>query len=751
MPAIGTLIVFVCVMGLIGLGVAAAIGLGIAIILAAPLGLIAWLFKKGNPLDTQSKWGLLVLAELCIAAEAAYLNPLAGVSTAIGLAVTTGVWWTAHPWHEGARRYEALALKFAGMRRFSTQDFAVYAAGCWTSWPTSSYAQARMRTLAAAMYREDFREVMFPGAPVFDFRYDDEASARLLAEAERVLAYVANDRARAQSLVGALTEGLRACAQTIPEPEGAGFSVGLLDILTDSHRLQYCATMPFMTEERRALGVGTSLGMRRNTSIQPFIEAAPGKDLVAVGVTPLAKEIEAVWVDVLEAGLGASVWDDLQAIRIPYGLPEHLRVEHAVIVAATGAGKTQLLESLILADLDQDDPPGIVVIDSKNDMIQRIAHLSMFHPDHGRLRDRLIIIDHRDKPALNMFDVPEALVNGRINEVASVMRYFLGSLLGNELSNQMNVLFLPLLHLILRIPGATLHDLIDVVRDPTRYPDVIERLPRGARSFLTTQYADAAYRATKAGIITRLYEIINESTLDDMFSAPNNAVDFAGALNAGSAILVSTETSSLQHLSPIFGKYVIAQIMNAGLARASMPRAQRRTIHVYIDECYPYVDEKLAEMLTTIRSYGIGVTLAFQGTWQMGAYTRAIQGNTAIKLMSEVEDADARAFDSDMRTSPEFIMSQRKQPGRNPTYGNFACFTRGSGHAISLRVSFGTLDARPLMTPGEYGALRARNKAALAPRSLAARELPAVVTEAPKAKPPRKDGGQTDTDASPEW
>jgi hypothetical protein len=82
----------------------------------------------------------------------------------------------------------------------------------------------------------------------------------------------------------------------------------------------------------------------------------------------------------------------------PLVFSETLRASHGVIIAGTDGGKSQTLENLILADLDQDDPPGMVVIDSKagpKDLLQRIARLDVFHPDHGRLRDRLVIIDPR--------------------------------------------------------------------------------------------------------------------------------------------------------------------------------------------------------------------------------------------------------------------------------------------------------------------------------------------------------------------
>ncbi|MGA8906045.1 MAG: TraM recognition domain-containing protein [Acidobacteriaceae bacterium] len=247
--------------------------------------------------------------------------------------------------------------------------------------------------------------------------------------------------------------------------------------------------------------------------------------------------------------------------------------------------------------------------------------------------------------------------------------------------------------------------------------------------------------------MTRLHRIINEVTLDEMFSAPNNAVDIGQALNEGKVILVSTDADGLQDLSPIFGKYFIAQVMNAGLSRGSRQRAVRRPIHFYIDECAPYVDDKLAQMLTTIRSYGIGVMMAFQGEWQMKTFTPVVVGNTAIKIVGAVDDdKDAGAFANSMRTTPEFIMAQKKQGG----VGRFACYTRDLPSAISIALPFGKLDEQEHMADQDYQRVRALNRSGLMAQPLRPPQPDGAASPPsprPAAKPHRK--CHVDPDAGP--
>lgn len=82
-------------------------------------------------------------------------------------------------------------------------------------------------------------------------------------------------------------------------------------------------------------------------------------------------------------------------------IPEHIRI-HTAVIAKTGWGKTQLLQSLILAELRKPDPASMVILDSTGQMANTIQRLRVFN---GRLRDRIVAIDPAYSPSLNMFDL----------------------------------------------------------------------------------------------------------------------------------------------------------------------------------------------------------------------------------------------------------------------------------------------------------------------------------------------------------
>ncbi len=484
---------------------------------------------------------------------------------------------------------------------------------------------------------------------------------------------------------------------TSPEP----LLVRLLDLLANTGRAVEDLILPFYSEKSQTLQLFLELRSQLNRNQEDTKNAA------------LPSEFEGAGEEIVNQYLHETPLAKLFTAAIPYNLPERQRQEHTAIVAGSGHGKSQLLEYLILDDLQKADPPSIVLIDSKGDMVRRLSQLDVFNPETGRLKDRLIVIDPRDRPALNMFDVAiERLTDdGVINGVIASYEYLFGSLLGAELSSQMRDIMRPLAHLMLRIPNATLHTMIEAMDDLSPHKEIIETLPRGVRDFLLNEFGEATYRITKTQVKRRLYEITSVTTFDQMFSAPTNKLDLAGALNHGKIVLINTDRDYLHSLSSTVGRYFIAQTISAAYRRSSIPEAERKTAYIYLDEAGAYFDSKIDELLTTLRSYKLGAILAFQYlAMAQGGLQSSIHTNTAIKFMGGTSDQDARAFAADMHTTPSFIMQQQKDTNDPPRFSQFACYVRPNPSAVALTIPIGRLDREPKMTADSYRLLREENR-----------------------------------------
>jgi hypothetical protein len=418
--------------------------------------------------------------------------------------------------------------------------------------------------------------------------------------------------------------------------------------------------------------------------------------------------------------LGSTPFAEFFAAPVPFSTPEQLRFEHTHILAGSGHGKTQTLQHLIVSDLTRPDPPGLVIIDSQGDMLKKLSRLDLFDPEQGALASKLIIINPADveyPPALNMFDVNFDRLGGYgtaareqiLNGVIELYDYIFGSLLGAELTQKQSVIFRYLARLMLTIPGATIHTLIELMNDATPFMKNIEQLPPGARMFFETEFPHKSFTDTKRQIQRRLWGILENPTFERMLTAPKNLIDMFDALNTGKIVLVNTAKDFLKaERSSFLGRFFIALTLQAALERAALPEGKRRPAFLYIDEAADYFDDNIDDLLTQARKYNLGVVFSHQYLDQLAPGLRSsIASNTSIKLAGGISDRDARSMAPDMRSTPTFLLEQRKATRST----QFACYLRNvTPTALSLSVPFGAVEQRPTMSAEAYRRLESENR-----------------------------------------
>ena len=450
------------------------------------------------------------------------------------------------------------------------------------------------------------------------------------------------------------------------------------------------------------------------------IETAPHK-IVA------PKDCDLSPPEMITAYLGDTPLAEFVRTPVAFALPMEARFEHTHIVAGIGHGKTQLMQTMMLADFDDPARPAVVAIDSQGDMIRTLSRLARFDP---ALDDRLILLDPADTEwplKLNLFDVDrsriDALPRGQREQILAgiieLYDYIFGALLGSELTAKQSVVFRFLAQLMLVIPNANIHTLRLLLEDPTPYlpylPYLAE-LPPTARRFLEQNLFDPKereYVQTRKQVVRRLYDILSNPTFERMFSHPHNALDMKRVLDDGKIVLVNTAKDVLKsEASATFGRFAIALILQAALERAADPIASRRPAFVYVDEAADYFDDNIDTLLNQARKYKVGLTVAHQFLDQLTPALRAsVLTNPAIRFAGGLSDKDARALASDMRTTSGFLLHTKKHKSET----QFACFVRNhTSTAVALDLELGQAEREPRMSDAAFAKLRDRVRAEVA-------------------------------------
>ncbi len=414
--------------------------------------------------------------------------------------------------------------------------------------------------------------------------------------------------------------------------------------------------------------------------------------------------------DVVDQYLTGTVLKKIFQAQLPFAIPTQLRFEHTHILAGTGHGKTQLIQTLILDDLNQGR--GFCVIDSQGDLIRNITMLEHFDPQAAdSLSDKLVIVDPTDidYPAcLNMFAMTRGL-GGKstslqkelvLNATIDLYSYLFGSLFGAELTSKQATVFAYIARLMIEIPDANIQTLRELMEDGRKFVPYMEKLEGTARAFFETQFFSTSFGQSKKQVLTRLWSVLANPTLERMFSNTENKIDVAKCLNEGKILLINTSKELLQKEgSQLLGRFFIALLSQAVIKRSSMPVEDRKAYMVYIDEAHEYFDYRLEDILNQARKYKIGFALAHQNLGQLHELKSTVFSSTSVKLAGGVSASDARAISSEMRCQTSDILEAKK--GKH-TAGFAAYLKNITETPTMLTVPLGLMESEPTISSEAY-------------------------------------------------
>ncbi len=381
--------------------------------------------------------------------------------------------------------------------------------------------------------------------------------------------------------------------------------------------------------------------------------------------------------DYIEAFSG-TVLQNLNNYKIPLSiLPYDLRTHHHHILASSGSGKTQCLQQMILKDLEED--ASIVVIDSQNQMINKLA--TRIDPK------RLILIDPQHcPPALNLFANEDD--EEKIATAIEFYQYIFASL-DAEMTSKQQVPYQFVCRLLMKIPNATLYTMLELMqpKETLKHQKYIDEMGEVAKAFFKNELDSSQYNDTKKEIARRLYGILVNETLAKMLGATESRLNIEQALDSGKVILISTSKKYLKkNAASLLGRIFIAQVMQAIMARGD--KGGKRT-YLYIDEFDDYAEGShvFLDLFAQARKYNLGIIIAHQLLGRIPTQLlQSIFTNTAIKFVRGVSNEDTVVMAKQMKITPDFI--------NNQPVGDFACYLRDIG-VFSYPVDFGKLENMP--------------------------------------------------------
>jgi type IV secretory pathway TraG/TraD family ATPase VirD4 len=169
---------------------------------------------------------------------------------------------------------------------------------------------------------------------------------------------------------------------------------------------------------------------------------------------------------------------------------------------------------------------------------------------------------------------------------------------------------------------ATLHDVLRIFTDKEfrkRIAMSVRNEP--VRRFLLKEFDQFSfgYRADgTAPIQNKVGAFLADPLLDRMLTAPEKDIRIRRIMDEGKVLLVNLAKGRIgEDSSALLGGLLVTAIGLAAYSRADLPQTQRRDFFVYVDEFQSFTTLALASMLSELRKYRIGFTIAHQYIHQL--------------------------------------------------------------------------------------------------------------------------------------
>jgi type IV secretory pathway TraG/TraD family ATPase VirD4 len=323
-----------------------------------------------------------------------------------------------------------------------------------------------------------------------------------------------------------------------------------------------------------------------------------------------------------------------------FGIKHEDRFSHVYVIGKTGTGKSTLLETMALQDLERGN--GFALIDPHGDLVARIAARIPASQHH-----RVIYLNTTDPAQPFGYNPLRHVSEDRIALAASGMMDVFKKMWPDAWGVRMEHILRNVLMALLEQPSATLHDVLRAFSDNTFRKEIAKSLRNETvRAFLLNEFErfSFGYRADgTAPIQNKVGAFLADPLLSRILTSPEKDLHIRRIMDQGQVLLVNLAKGHIGgDSSSLLGGLLVTTIGLAAFSRADTPPAERRPFFVYVDEFQSFTTLALANMLSELRKYRVGFTVAHQYLNQLEPDVRhAVLGNAGsiVSFRVGVEDA----------------------------------------------------------------------------------------------------------------
>lgn len=353
------------------------------------------------------------------------------------------------------------------------------------------------------------------------------------------------------------------------------------------------------------------------------------------------------------------------------------RLNHIHIIGATGTGKSTLLHSLIVQDIEWG--LGLAVIDPHGDLIDKV----LGYIPRKRLKD-VVLFDPSDSEnprGINILAAEgEAEKNVAASDLVAVFKR-----MSTSWGDQMTVVLGNAIQAFLESDGGgSLIELRRFLLDNEFRTEFLKSVRDQEVRCFWEQEHQLLRGNTIGSLLTRLDTFLRPKVVRRVI-APTVDLKVNEIMNQQRILLVKLAQGLIgEENSTLLGTLVVSKLHQAALARQALAADKRDPFFLYIDEFQNFITPSLAGVLSGTRKYGLGLVLAHQEMRQIfnqdTGVANSVMSNPGTRVCFRLGDFDAQKLQ-------EGFAHFTAQDMQNLGLGEAVCRVERSDDDFNLKVA----------------------------------------------------------------
>ncbi|MBT4335292.1 type IV secretion system DNA-binding domain-containing protein [bacterium] len=326
---------------------------------------------------------------------------------------------------------------------------------------------------------------------------------------------------------------------------------------------------------------------------------------------------------------------------VKFGMKEDDRRRHTYVLGKTGMGKTNLLESMIIQDIQAGR--GVAVVDPHGELVEGILK----YIPNDRIND-VIYFNPADYDFPIAFNVLEQVSAEYRHLVASGLLGVFQKIWADSWGPRLEYVLNNAILALLEYPGSTLLGVMKMLVDKEYRKKVVAKITDPVvKSFWIDEYSkypDRFQTEAIAPIQNKVGRFLSSSMMRNIVGQVKSAIDIREIMDGKKILLLNLSKGRIgEDNSALLGAMMVTKMQLAAMSRVDIPEEERNDFYLYVDEFQNFATDSFANILSEARKYRLNIIIAHQYIEQLGDIVRAaVFGNvgTIITFRIGAEDAD---------------------------------------------------------------------------------------------------------------